>query len=85
MTEEKLKEAVNLKGKIDELSSFIFLAERDGFWEKVVFKKEFSLFTNVHGFADRETGYRLSKELSLKLIEVLKDQVEEWKHELDSL
>lgn len=84
MTRNDIEKAMRLKEKIDELDTFIFKAERDGFWEKIVFKKELKIFTNVHGF-DEDEGYRLNKELSLKVIEVLKEQLGEWEGELERI
>lgn len=85
MTNEQLEKAIKLKKEIRELESFIFLAKRDGFWEKIAFKKELALFTNVHGFCEDNNQYRLSKELSRKVIELLEMQVAEWKRDLENI
>ena len=67
MTNEELKRANSLKRKIDELSSFIYLASRDGFWEEIVFRKELRMFTNVIPYKNEDKkGYELEKDLTLR-------------------
>ncbi|OEH52951.1 hypothetical protein AQ616_18780 [Oceanobacillus sp. E9] len=85
MNNEQLEKAIRLKEEIRELDIFISLAKRDGFWERIAFKKEFTLITNVHGFREDNNQYRLSKELSHKVIEVLEKQLDEWKKELENI
>lgn len=85
LTDEQLEKAIKLKEEIRELDGFIFLAKRDGFWEKIVIKKELTLFTNVHGFQEDNNQYRLNKELSNKVIEVLEKQSDELKKELENI
>ncbi|OAK70081.1 hypothetical protein [Lederbergia galactosidilytica] len=86
MTEEQLERANKLKRDIDKLSSFIFMAIRDGFWEKITYKRELRIFTTVIPFLEeKEEGYILSKELTFKILGVLKDQVSEWEKELKNI
>ncbi len=85
MTEEQLERANKLKKQIDDLETFIFLAGRDGFWERIMFKKETTLFVNVLGYKDDATEFRLNKDLTLKVLELLEQQKREWEEELKQI
>lgn len=83
---QQLEKANKLDEKIKDIESFILLASENGFWEELVFKKELKLHTNVIPFArEKEKGLELDKDLTLKVIEVLRKEAEVLRKELESL
>lgn len=84
-TQDKLKSANELDERIREIKSFIYLASGRGFWEELTVEKRLKLKTNVKGYKEDNKGFRLDKELTYKVIEVLEVEKDRLQAELDDL
>jgi len=86
MTEQELRLANELMKKINNLESFIRLASERGFAEKLFKDKRLILTSRPIPLSHEEKkGLRLNKELTFKVIEVLRKQVDDWRDELANI
>lgn len=85
MTNEQFEKANELKKKIDKLEHFIFFAKRDGWWGKLIKKSKRLVFREtIHGLTDG-TEYKLSKDLEMKIVNVLEYELSKMKRDLEDI
>jgi hypothetical protein len=84
MTNEELERANYLKKKIQELESFIWNAER--VWTGKIIKQTEKYIFKANGYAAfNDAEYTLNTKMKDRLLDVLKEHLEEMKTELTNL
>lgn len=84
MTEENLKKANDIQKEMKELENFIWHAER--IWTGKIIKQTQKYIFKANGYGYFEDAeYNLSTEIKDRMLEVLKEYLEELKTKLNNL